>query len=743
METFRHLTTPLRKHDRGADTAMPAYVIGSRPTKPLSAMSIEELLDYLPDCSPSAVTQVWLPAVRAQFQKMIALLNDVGELKIESSLNQIAFQKVGLPFPQDTQQHIDRSQDLKSFSDEIRLIAASYHKVLESAESLVERDTKACHERLHELEDQVADALEKMGAKDEEIAEQDRTNIELRHTIHDIAHILGSFIHDNVSSWVQTINEPRTEEVLQIISDYTRHADNQTKSVPYIRVPESAITQYAEDVREAKAVSKEYRELVHSQSAMVNEHSRNLDTYTNKYEIAVRLIKERDHEILLLAQKIESMTKRLQECEAALVQSQESIEEVESKAGRYEELRGNMDSLKIAHTLEIAQRDDEISRLRQMLGSAREEVFARRADVKNIISQSQTGLSASDLAPATMKGGPASKALRFFGMDRDKERGRRAVLPSSQSMIGFASSHHDATTHPFDTRYSSKEVAPAKSRSLLRHDSPLGKRRHAETTPTTPADGSDSCSGSMASLQAAVRPRSDSLGATQRHGVLPSPINTQKALPDPPARSQPPLVSAARLAEITQSDDSPMAVQVASDYFQHSILGQTAARRVLSNIPEVSTYGSSDAGEAKDPELSYYEEGSDGSVASSDREVYRKSVCALDMLNSSTLPYSETETDVEAILRGVAGTESEGHYPNVHTFDEDHSDEFETGLARVLHLRPGNHDLRAVRERERDGDREERFRQSFVSDGSGYRSEGSEPMTVAQLYHRGRRHIRG
>ncbi|KAJ4508439.1 hypothetical protein HRR78_006305 [Exophiala dermatitidis] len=743
MDALRSLTTPLRKHDRQTDNTMPAYVIENRATedlkitKPLSAMSMEELLEYLPQCNPSMITHFWLPAVRAQLQKMTSLLNDVGELKIESSLGQIALQK-----------------DLKSFTDEIRLIATSYHKVLESAESLVERDTKACHERLKELENQVEEALERMGAKDEEIAEQEREIEELTHTIYDVTRVLGSFIHDNVSNWVETLNEPRTEEVLEIISDYSYDV-GKAQTVRYVRVPEAMIARYARDLREANELADEYRELLRGQSAMINEHSHNLDTYTNKYEIAVRVVKERDHEVLLLTQKNETLTKRLEECEAALVQSQESIAEVESKAGRYDELRGNLESLKIAHTLELAQCEEEIARLRQMLGSAREEVFARRADVKNIISQSQAAIPNPDLPATTAKGGPASKALRFFGVDRDKERIKRGGgIPSSQSMIGFTSSHHDASTHAFDTRYSSKEVTTSKSKPFLRNVSPLGKRRQARTTPTTPVESSESRSGSITSLPAVVRPRSDSLGATKRHGILASPINTHKALPNPPNRSQPLLASAARLAEVTQDVDSSTASQIASDYLENSILGQTAARRVLSNIPEVSVYGPSDAGDGdrEEDHVPEYEDGSDRSVASSDREVYRRSVCALDMLNSSALPYSETETELERMLRGVTEPEQDRnnhHYHRHSTYDggDEHGDaaaETELGVARILHLRPGNHNLRASRARERNGDveRDERYRQSFVSDSSGYRSEGSEPMTVAQLYHQGGRHIR-
>lgn len=102
METIRSLTTPLRKHDRTIDIAMPPYMIGSHSaedpgiSQPFSAMSLEDLLEHVPEGNPAALTQLWLPAIRAQFQRMIGLLNEVSELKIESSLEQIAFHKVSL-----------------------------------------------------------------------------------------------------------------------------------------------------------------------------------------------------------------------------------------------------------------------------------------------------------------------------------------------------------------------------------------------------------------------------------------------------------------------------------------------------------------------------------------------------------------------------------------------------------------------------------------------------------------------
>lgn len=100
MEALRSLTIPLRKNDRTEENTMPTYIIGSRNTqdaqisKPFSAMSIEELLEQLPHCNAWMINQLWLPAIRVHIEKMAQLLDDAGQMKIESSINEISLNKV-------------------------------------------------------------------------------------------------------------------------------------------------------------------------------------------------------------------------------------------------------------------------------------------------------------------------------------------------------------------------------------------------------------------------------------------------------------------------------------------------------------------------------------------------------------------------------------------------------------------------------------------------------------------------
>jgi hypothetical protein len=691
----------------------------------------------------------------------------------------------------------------------MRAITAEYRKVVEQAESLAERDGKANNERIKGLEEQVEEALALMEAKDKEIEERDQRISELRNTVHEIARLLGTFIQNKLPSWVDTINEPRTQHVLRIIADYTRN-DN-PDSVDYLRVPEETLNKYATDLREARNLVGEYRKVLHGQSAMIKDQSQNLDAHAVKYEKALRLVREKDHEILLLVQQNDDLTRQLQENQTALAESQETATEAEVMNRRYDELRGNMESLKTAHELELDQKDAEIANLRQKLGSAREEVFARREDVKNVVAQTQAMLQAQpDPHSAAAKSSSTSKALRFFGMEKDKYR--KGNMPASHSTMALSS---------VDAGFSSKEVAPAVSKEALRHRPSLQthtNQRSARTTPNAPIDrtphGSVDPAWTAAVNQprsdpvAPAPPRSDSLGYGSNPTSPVSPINKDKPLPaDPMSMSQ---LATARLAGITSSIESPLQAQIASDYLSHGIMGQTSqtARRVLSRITEVSTpksHQSKDEDPGSRLESVHEDDGSDHSVASSDREVYRKSISALDMLNSSSdLPCSETETDIERIMRGAGITGGTGSPPprlrntgrhpaatyNNNNWQENHHDdeqEVHTGAARVLHVRPGTRDLRhaggshardndhhfAMREgeigvigqerahrhpqysRDRDSsgestqDRRERFRnparESVVSTGSsaGYRTEDSEPKTVAQLYHMSGRHIRG
>ena len=101
MDSFRSLTS--RKHDRTHSGMPTSYTIGSRGTpaitKPLAVMTIEELLDTLPKCDSTIISQHWLPAMRMQLEKMVSVLNEAGNLQIERSVEQVDLNNVSNSAP--------------------------------------------------------------------------------------------------------------------------------------------------------------------------------------------------------------------------------------------------------------------------------------------------------------------------------------------------------------------------------------------------------------------------------------------------------------------------------------------------------------------------------------------------------------------------------------------------------------------------------------------------------------------
>lgn len=600
----------------------------------------------------------------------------------------------------------------------------------------MERDTKTAQDRLRELEEEVEKAVESLRAKDQEIEDRDGKIEELRQTAHAIARTMGTFIQTNIRSWVDTVDLPSTQEVLQIIADYAQPED--PRSVQYVRLPEQTVAKHARDLREAYDLVEDYRKVMKGQGAMISDQSKNLDDYMKKYETAVNLVTERDKEIQHLLQRQDQVSKQLKDCESSLAESKATTAQAETMARRYEELHGDMDILREAHKLELGHRDEEIASLRLRLQTAFGEVF-HKSGGKHVMFQEPDALSA-----VGGKGSSMYKAARFFGMETHRDRSKRGGLPASHSMIGFAS-----TDTAYDSRVDGDLLTMPRPRQSPRLDTsglpiPLSH--------DTPIDDSQASNDSTMVLSG-VDSRYDSLASAPHHGNLASPVNIQKSLPAPPAPFDTELLTAVRISDVKELIVSPTAAQITSDYFQNSILGKTSARPGLSHVPAVTISGPSESNNHDRKEHHVTSEDadeSDESVASSDREVFRKSICALDMLNSATgLPYSETETDLEKIMRGVPTTSPErSTQPDDHESAEEQ--EVQTGTARVLHLRPANSNLRAAvrqrpgeREAKGGSGREERFRESVMSDSSGYRTEDSEPKTVAQLYHQSRRHIRG
>lgn len=611
----------------------------------------------------------------------------------------------------------------------------------------MERDIVIRSERLKDLESQVKEDSEKIQGKESKIADQELKIRQLRQTILDIVRILGAYMQANIPDWAEMTHNPEAQDVYRIFSDYSRDGDSGL--LRFVRIPEVTVDKYVADLKESKSLMAEYHNILQEQSDTIQRQSSDLDINVDKYAKLVQRMKERDHEILLLVEKNDEVVKSLNDCEASLTQAKSEKSEL---AQQYQELKGKMKSAEIAHTLDIDHRDGQIAELRQKLRSAREEVLARRADVRNIITQTQKDEAFPvEMPTSATKPSSTSKALRFLGMGQDRDKLRKHGLPGSRSMIGLSPTTSEFASSLLDSRYSAKEVAPVISRPFLQRTSSHDNGSHAYNARELSVDGPGDL---ILPMKLTLQPRDASTGATERFPVLRSPVDVDKNLPAPPRLSLPKSASFARLTDPADTVYSPMAEEIASNY-EKGIYGQAGPRRVLSRIPEVSVQGSSEGGDnyvGDDPhEYDYCGEDDADSVASSDREVYRKSIHVLDLLNSARLPYSETENDLQDSHR----QERDLHQAFANGSKDSQHPDIEDGMARITQLRPqarhGN--LRsALQPIDGEGYFDRRrastsaiatARESIVSD-SGYRSSDSdiEPKTVAQLYHQRPRHIR-
>ena len=65
-----------------------------RISKPFSSMTAEELIQCVPQLSPSIVQEMWLPAMEREHRKIKALLQEAAEVKVETNNDLTMFSKV-------------------------------------------------------------------------------------------------------------------------------------------------------------------------------------------------------------------------------------------------------------------------------------------------------------------------------------------------------------------------------------------------------------------------------------------------------------------------------------------------------------------------------------------------------------------------------------------------------------------------------------------------------------------------
>lgn len=642
--------------------------------KPFSAMTAEDLIQCLPECSPSMIANTWVPAMVREHRKIKNLLQEAATIKMDANAELRDLGAVSRIASTIFEVDLSVMQEIESISNDARKISNNYEQALLRAESLSERDMKIVQDKLGRTEADLYEVLATVDGQRDVINEKEEVIQVLQQNADAIVHILGAFIEDTLPRSMHELEPERVHEVLQLLADYSTsaaaggHHPPQQPSPPFLRIPEATFQTHLRNLRDIQAKVQSYRKLALGQSNLIKSLSAGLDERVTEYEKCLRTIKERDHEILLLVEQRNAQKKIIEDYESSKM-AREVVEiEQERLANQRQAMESTIKKLKTDHEKQIEDRDAEIENLRQKLAHAWEEVLARKADVKNVISQTQALLAPPEL-PEMVPDTLSVKERKILEKTRTNP-----VLPSSRSMLSLSMSEATLGFGKLDI-----PAAPLSAVERIGHKK-KSKMRMEPRSPRIDGEGwgysTTQKKGSSFSLRRAERtmedlrprPRKDSLGAmgNNRRGddleLLETPvkgsvdststttsINTDKALPIPP--DIPPELSPIENIEGGHSVTEDVLQNLfLSNAPQHGFCTPLSPRnRVLSGIPEMSV---------EDAESNV----SSLSATSSDKEVYRKSIDALKLIEfmresdmwEDTATADDQGHDAGPVLVGVA-----------------------------------------------------------------------------------------
>ncbi|RMZ85887.1 hypothetical protein DV737_g351, partial [Chaetothyriales sp. CBS 132003] len=523
-------------------------------------MSIEELLEALPKCSPSDIPLVWLPAMQARYESLKTLLPDRGDRKVASN-----------------KEFTDLVKELGDFVANMRKLTNTYNNTFKSAEVLAERDFADLVDGVRIYERKYREEQAKVETANRSIQEREDSINDLNTTLRHIVRVLGTFIQTNV-------HEPQTEEVMQIIADYPSTPDNSTTT--HVRIPEASFNDMLSKYGDTRAHLDQYRAIAVSQDALLKDQNDQLVRQTQKYEACLQALKAKNNEIVVLGEKYVTLQAKLAEYEHAPGQSKGG------KAVQGEALQKYIATLKLqVETLAkgIANRDTQIESL---LSQVRK---------RGGMSKSQAIQSGSENAGIYSRSSNVRQGV--LGQERDSSKPKRSNSTSAvlRRKPGNVSSAAQVATTPRPSAHHRRSASASSSIYSQEGDQNI--------QPTDPFHS--------------PRPRFDSLGglgALQKLGRFPAPDILQGLAKHPSTLGA---ASSSSSAPGARHDDSPLPISRRHKQL-HSVtehVTPSIARGMLSDIPEAS------AEERGSPHAP--------SATSSDREVYRRSISALNALNKS------------------------------------------------------------------------------------------------------------
>lgn len=376
----------------------------------------------------------------------------------------------------------------------------------------------------------------------------------------------------------------------QVLQDYP--ADPSQPEIAALRLPPQVYHQLVADLREAQDALAALRTVASDQAQLIREQSNSLTRDLSRYEQNVQSLQMRNHEVVLL-------DGRNKELEDIVQDYEDAIHSAEQDRARVQALQKELIKVTQEYNERLEAKESALLQMRLDFDHVRKELITTQIDLRN------------------------ARNTRRLGAGGEHQNKPRPSLPSSHSSFALNSQQLSGSARPQQTyRILGPHVtlpeaqqagvvvrqSPSVARSLVQ---PVRARRLSDPFQDPPS---------------VARPRGASLDSEKV--VFHRPNDGAKPLPCPPAVS--PTIPAVAPSAHRSGDSTPLEAIVAqaSPQFHmrdpHGLETPTSGKRMLSIIAEASQEGSASHKSV--------------SATSSEKNDYRSSISALDILNSSSSP---------------------------------------------------------------------------------------------------------
>lgn len=382
-------------------------------------------------------------------------------------------------------------------------------------------------------------------------------------------------------------DEKQQQRLRRIVNEHAP-ADEES-AVPTVSIPQQAFFQTLDELQQIQTSAQGLRVVAQDQAQFIQQQSVKLDSELERFDKVSETVKARDHEIMLLEHSRKSLVQKLAE-------TKEALHEAGQDCARNEKVQVQMHKIAQQHEKRIEDQDHAIFRMRQELDEACEQLNLARAKLQEAESRGyQSTTRPMHKIPARI---PASASAFALGVQQLQQ---------------------------------ASSARPQRTYNIVGPRSNLAAPQQADLVSVRSSNLSDSIHHRKPSDPFRSSPRAANIGKPPNRLIIRRPRDNDKPLPSPPTTISPTIPATAILGrgQATVHGHPAMATFrfPFTDSDEPSTPPTSPGKRMLSLIAEASHEDSDSARSV--------------SVTSSQKETYRRSINALDLLNSQSSPHDK------------------------------------------------------------------------------------------------------